>query len=191
MTLIDEAIVFATNAHAGACRKGKTRPYILHPLEAMVIAGGITEDSEVLAAAVLHDTVEDTGTSIEEIESLFGKRVAELVNAESEDKMKDLPAESTWKARKEATICHLAGLDRDAKIICLGDKLSNLREMSRDYAELGDELWQRFNQKDKAMHGWYNASIYRILKEELGDIPEIREYRGLLKSVFGDCETLV
>ena len=57
MKLLDDAINFATKAHAGVSRKGKTRPYILHPLEAMNIASTLTEDEEVLAAAVLHDTV--------------------------------------------------------------------------------------------------------------------------------------
>ena len=92
MKLLDDAINFATKAHAGVCRKGKTRPYILHPLEAMNIASTLTEDEEVLAAAVLHDTVEDTDVTKADIRAAFGSRVADLVAAESEDKREDLPA---------------------------------------------------------------------------------------------------
>ena len=184
MKLLDDAINFATKAHAGVSRKGKTRPYILHPLEAMNIASTLTEDEEVLAAAVLHDTVEDTDVTKADIKAAFGSRVADLVAAESEDKREDLPAESTWETRKQETIKALKTASRDIKIICLGDKLSNLRELSRDYAELGDALWERFNQKDKAMHCWYYSSLYEILKDEFGDVPVIHEYGNLLEKVF-------
>lgn len=107
-SLIDKAIIFAAKAHQGTTRKGKKRPYILHPLEAMTIVAGLTDDEEVIAAAVLHDTVEDTDTKPAEIASIFGDRVAELVMAESEDKMVDLPATASWEARKQATIDHLS-----------------------------------------------------------------------------------
>ena len=184
MKLLDDAINFATKAHAGVSRKGKTRPYILHPLEAMNIASTLTEDEEVLAAAVLHDTVEDTDVTKADIKAAFGSRVADLVAAESEDKREDLPAESTWETRKQETIKALKTASRDIKTICLGDKLSNLRELSRDYADLGDALWERFNQKDKAMHCWYYSSLCEILKDEFGDAPAIQEYGILLEKVF-------
>ena len=93
MTTIGKAIEFAIGAHGDATRKGKSRPYILHPLEAMNIAAGLTEDEEVLAAAVLHDVVEDTDVKGAEIREVFGDRVADLVMAESEDKMRHLPPE--------------------------------------------------------------------------------------------------
>ena len=93
MTKIRKAIEFAMDAHADATRKGKSRPYILHPLEAMNIAASLTEDEEVLAAAVLHDVVEDTDVKEAEIREVFGDRVADLVMAESEDKMRHLPPE--------------------------------------------------------------------------------------------------
>ena len=185
MTIIEKAIRFASQAHAGTTRKGKERPYILHPLEVMTIVAGLTEDEEVISAAVLHDTVEDTDVTPWDIRHSFGERVEQLVMAESEDKMKNLPPEVSWETRKQATIDHLWTLDRDAKLICLGDKLANIREMSRDYAEIGDALWERFNQKDKRKHAWYYSSICDVLELEFGDIREIREYRALLKHVFG------
>ncbi len=184
MTKIERAILYAVFAHAGTKRKGKERPYILHPIEVMTIVASMTENQDVIAAAVLHDTVEDTGITPKDIEREFGKKVRKLVMAESEDKMKDLPAEASWKARKQATIDHLRSLNRDAKRICLGDKLANIREISRDYAEIGDELWERFNQKDKSEHKWYYSSICDVLEEKFGSVPAIREYRELLQSVF-------
>ena len=79
--ILDKAIIFAVNAHRGQFRKGSDTPYILHPMEAAAIVGTMTADDEVLAAAVLHDTVEDTGTTIEQIREQFGERVAALVSA--------------------------------------------------------------------------------------------------------------
>jgi myo-inositol-1(or 4)-monophosphatase len=111
--------------------------------------------------------------------------VAKLVAGESEDKRADLPAEATWKIRKQETIDHLKTADRDTKLICLGDKLANIREMSRDYDKLQDKLWERFNQKNKALHAWYYRSVCDVLEAEFGSIPAIREYRTLLRAVFG------
>ena len=185
MTTIEKAILFAVNAHEGMTRKGKDRPYILHPVEVMTIVAGLTEDEAVIAAAVLHDTVEDTEVTREDIERAFGARIAALVAAESEDKREELPAEATWQIRKQETLAHLEKASRDVKLICLGDKLANIREIARDWAVLGDGLWQRFNQKDKAMHAWYYGSILRILEGEFGDVPAVTEYRALLRQVFG------
>lgn len=185
MTKVEQAIQFAVRAHAGAKRKGKSRPYILHPLEAMVIVASITEDEDVLAATVLHDTVEDTDTTKEDLLRLFGHRVASLVAAESENKREGQKAEDTWKTRKQETIDHLKTVDREAKLICLGDKLSNMREITRDYEQLGVGIWERFNQKDPNLHKWYYRSLFEVLKEEFPATSAIEEYGQLLEKVFG------
>ena len=182
---LEDAIKFAADAHAGVKRKGKNRAYILHPLEAMIIAASLTEDEEVLAAAVLHDTVEDTAVTKEQLEQTFGSRVANLVAAESENKREDTPAEETWELRKQETITHLRFASREAKLICLGDKLANLRELIRDDAQIGDALWKRFNQSDKRKHAWYYRSVFKILAEEFGQVPATEEYARLLDRLFG------
>ena len=86
MTKIENALLFATKAHAGKYRKGTDRPYIIHPIEVMSIVMHFTDDEDVLAAAVLHDTVEDASVTIQRIEKEFGPRVAELVASVTEDK---------------------------------------------------------------------------------------------------------
>ena len=186
MNKIEKAVLFATKAHAGTCRKGTDRPYILHPLEAMAIVMKFTDDQDVLAAAILHDTVEDTSVTIDRIEKEFGSRVAALVDSVTEDKRKDHPAETTWKERKQETISRLRNADRDTKLICLGDKLSNLRDMEWDYSDIGDDLWKRFNQKDKRLHEWYYREIYKILsKEKEFDVGyEMMEFQGYLDFIF-------
>ena len=82
--LLDRAIVFAVHAHAGTERRGKGFPYIVHPMEAVAIVATMTSDQELLAAAALHDTVEDTDTTVEQIRAAFGNRVAEIVAMESD-----------------------------------------------------------------------------------------------------------
>lgn len=181
--ILDRAIVFATEAHEGQYRKGTSIPYILHPLEAATIVGTMTTDNEVIAGAVLHDVVEDTDTTIDEIAELFGDRVAYLVDSESENKRENLSAESTWKVRKQETLDHLKTAPIDVKMITLGDKLSNIRAINRDYTALGDALWQRFNQKDKNEHYWYYQSIADCLFE-LSEYPVYKEYCDLVKRTF-------
>ena len=184
--LFEKAVVFAVEAHAGQKRKGKEKPYILHPLEVAAIVGTYSNDPEVLAAAVLHDTVEDTQRTIEDIRREFGSRVAYLVAGESENKREELPAESTWQVRKQETIDHLETAGKETKLICLGDKLANIREMAADHAAIGDKLWKRFNQKDPAMHGWYYGSVLKVLEKEFGKSSAIEEYAKLGYRVFGE-----
>jgi len=183
MTLLDKAIAFATERHSGMVRKGTDLPYIVHPLEAVSITAGITSNYEILAASVLHDIVEDTSTTIDEVQDLFGNRVASLVAAESEDKMPDVAPAKSWKIRKQATIDALQHASHEEKIIVLSDKLSNIRAIYRDYISIGDVVWERFNQKDKNMHEWYYRSIAQYLTE-FNDTLAYQEFCRLINEVF-------
>ena len=186
MDIFDKAIIFATKAHSGSFRKGTTTPYIVHPMEASAIVATMTDDKIILAAAVLHDVVEDTNYTINDIVKEFGEDVAHLVSAESEDKRDNLPSEATWKIRKQETLDHLKDkATKEEKMITLGDKLSNIRAMYRDYLEIGDELWDRFNQKDKSEHAWYHKSIAELLSD-LSDTSAYQEYVELVNKVFGE-----
>ena len=104
MELVSEAVAFAVKAHDGMRRKKSTAPYILHPMEAAGIVGTMTDDQSIIAAAALHDVVEDAGVSIEEVGEKFGERVKELVGSETEDKRADLPPTDTWRIRKEESL---------------------------------------------------------------------------------------
>jgi myo-inositol-1(or 4)-monophosphatase len=177
--MVESAAIFAEKAHEGAFRKGTKIPYITHPLEAAVIVSGLTTDREVIAAALLHDVVEDAGVTEEELRQRFGKRVAGLVMDASEDKSK------SWQERKGATLRFLETASRDARIVALGDKLSNLRCTARDYMLLGEEIWNRFNEKDKKKHALYYWGIADVC-EELREHPYYKEYVMLCRSVFGD-----
>ena len=186
MGLVDRAVAFAAMKHAGQCRKGTTIPYITHVVEALAIVAPLTEDEEVRAAAVLHDVLEDTQTAREEFVQYFGERVAALVASESEDKREDQPAEDTWATRKQETIKHLAGASLEAKIIALGDKLSNVRAMHRDYEVIGEKLWERFNEKDPVKQGMYYGSLANVFwrDEVIRKTAAYKEYVKLASELF-------
>ena len=181
--LLDRAIVFAVKAHAGTERRGKGFPYIVHPMEAMEIVATITPDQELLAAAALHDVVEDTDITADDIRRAFGDRVANLVVAESDVFVDGVSEEDSWHARKQAAIDRLAKAPHDAKIVAMGDKLSNMRAIARDYAVKGDALWQIFHAKDPKDHEWHYRGLAASLSE-LKDTFAYKEFVSLIDQVF-------
>lgn len=178
-SLLDRAIMFAVRAHAGTERRGKGFPYIVHPMEAVAITATITSDQEILAAAALHDTVEDTDVTIDQIRDEFGDRIARLVQIESVG-----DDEGTWHERKQKAIDLIANAPLDAKMVAMGDKLSNMRAIARDYHMQGDALWSLFHTSDPKDHEWH----YRGLAQALSDLKDtfaFQEFEFLINRVFG------
>ena len=185
MELVTKAAIFAVNAHDGMKRKTNKNPYILHPMEAASITGTMSESQELIAAALLHDVVEDAGITAKQIETEFGKRVAELVSSETENKRADLPADATWELRKQESIALLKSTsDIDVKKLYLSDKLSNMRSFYREWKLLGDDMWQKFNQKDKEKQEWYYRSIADATSE-LSNFEAWQEFTFLVEKIFG------
>ena len=181
--LLDRAIIFAVKAHSGTERRGKGYPYIVHPLEAVEIVATMTADQELLAAAALHDTVEDTDVTVEQIREEFGNRVASLVADESDEMPAGVSEEDSWHSRKQAAIDRLARASREAKMVALGDKLSNMRAIARDYAVQGDALWNLFHAKDPKDHEWHYRGLANSLRE-LEDTFAFQEFQQLINQVF-------
>ena len=180
---LDRAIIFAVKAHAGTERRGKGYPYIVHPLEAVEIVATMTKDQDLLAAAALHDTVEDTDVTEEQIRAEFGDRVAALVAAESDVMPEGVSEEDSWHARKQAAIDRLSQASHDAKMVALGDKLSNMRAIARDYAVQGDALWNLFHAKDPKDHEWHYRGLAGALQELDGTFA-YQEFVKLIDQVF-------
>ncbi|MBR7154915.1 MAG: bifunctional (p)ppGpp synthetase/guanosine-3',5'-bis(diphosphate) 3'-pyrophosphohydrolase [Paludibacteraceae bacterium] len=181
--LLDRAILFAVQAHHDTERRGKGFPYIVHPMEAVEIVATITSDQELLAAAALHDTIEDTEVTVDDIRREFGDRIAELVHAESDQFTEGVSEEDSWHDRKQAAIDRLAAASHDAKIVAMGDKLSNMRAIWRDYQVKGDALWSIFHAKDKASHEWHYRGLAASLSE-LKDTFAYQEFVRLIDEVF-------
>lgn len=131
------AIKFAADKHRFQKRKDKATPYINHPVEVMETLAGVgkVEDVEILAAAVLHDSIEDTETTVDELRTIFGDRVTFLVQEVSDDK--SLPKAERKKLQEE----HAPRLSAGAKQIKIADKVSNMRDMSDSPPP--DWNWQR------------------------------------------------
>ena len=183
--LLDRAIVFATKAHSGTLRKKDGIPYILHPMEVASIAGGITTDVEVLTAALLHDTVEDTNVTLDTIKSQFGDRVAALVASETEAKRRDRSPAETWMQRKMESLAALRNaVDPGVHVLWLSDKLANMRSFARQYEKEGDRMWKDYNQTDPAQQAWYYRTI-EALTSDLKDTNAWKELRALNARVFG------
>lgn len=181
--IVDHAIRFAIEAHEGVARKGTDLPYIVHPLEALAVVATITSDQELLAAAVLHDVVEDAGISIDDIRREFGPRVADIVDGETDREVPGLSHVGSWRQRKQAAVNRLAKASREVQIVALGDKLSNIRGMAHNLHQHGDQLWQRFNEKDPRQHAWYYHQLAESLSP-LGDTDAYKEFLALVAQVF-------
>ena len=182
--MINKAIEFATKAHEGQLRKGTKRPYIVHPVEVGDIVSTMTNDEEIISAAVLHDTIEDCEDVTREILAReFSERVASIVAQESEDKSR------TWMERKRATIEHIRTAPREVQMVGLADKLSNMRDINRDYPVCGEELWNRFRMKEKNTIGWYYKGLRESLREGFEQEEAFREYSYLVDKNFGIDES--
>jgi (p)ppGpp synthase/HD superfamily hydrolase len=165
--LIDAALAFAATAHQGQKRKGSAVPYIVHPVGVMLLLLQAGEtDPEVLAAALLHDTVEDVGVTRAELRERFGERVAAIVEGCSEPDKR-----LSWEARKQHTVAYLQTAPRAVQLVAVADKLNNLHSLMADYAEIGEALWKRFK-RGRAETAWYYHAVLDSLKVGgLGDHP--------------------
>lgn len=163
-----KAYAYAAKAHSGQYRKKTKIPYLTHIITTMNYAKELTEDTEVLQAAILHDTVEDTWVTLDDLHKMFGDRVAKLVEAETENKRRNKPAMETWEIRKRETIEHLKEASRDARIIVLADKTANLESIVKEQRHISGVVWDKFNQTDKSKQEWYFRSVRERLMDFCG-----------------------
>ena len=190
---LERAFFFAAKAHAGQMRKGSDIPYLIHLVRTWAYVQRLTDSSEEQAAALLHDVLEDTSVTLKELRDIFGAYIAALVEAESECKRAERPPAETWEIRKMETLNRLHRImqredGRPYLHIALGDKLANLFSMSFEYAQKGEQLCQKFNQKDKRMHAWYYGELGMIFGEYFTYGAEkllVQEYFQYYKEIFG------
>jgi len=175
-----KAIEFSACAHLGHFRKGSKVPYITHPFEvAKILSDAVDpETNEILiSAGLLHDTVEDTNTSLDTIREEFGEEVAALVASDSENK------QLSWEMRKQNTIDFLKNdATRDMQLLACADKLANLRSIKEDYGKIGDAVWEIFI-RGKEKQGWYYKGVVESLAT-LGDLPMYFELSHLTREIF-------
>jgi (p)ppGpp synthase/HD superfamily hydrolase len=156
-----EALSLTVRLHSAQARKGTRIPYLSHLLGVcgLVLGAGGSEDQAI--AALLHDAVEDQGglPTLERIRAAFGDVVAQMVADCSDSEQVPKPP---WRARKQAYLDHLQGASSATLLVVAADKLDNLRAILRDYRQLGDSLWARFDAASDQV--WYYGSVLEILE---------------------------
>ena len=182
MNIINQAIIFATKVHEGQFRKATTIPYITHPYAVGMILQKENYSEEVIAAGILHDTLEDTKTSFEELKGQFGLHIAKLVLAASEED-KTL----SWEERKQHTIDALPHADIEVIQVIVADKLHNLRSIRTDLEVYGEVIWERFN-RGKSYQSWYYKNIAKTLLPRKAECRLIHKLMEEVQAAFGTYE---
>lgn len=169
---------FAYEAHKGMKRKGKDTPFTYHLKLVNLYLESLTDDEEILAAGWLHDVIEDTPITLEELKKEFNRTVCRYVELETEDK--SLP----WKDRKLKQINELKENDSKVILIAFADKMANLTEMDNDYQLEKEKLWKRFNRGKDEQH-WYYLEFYKIFKEsKYFSQRQLVRYKDVLANLF-------
>jgi len=180
--LLHKAIRFATDAHAGQLRKGSDVPYIVHPLEVLRLLTDMNADENLQIAGVLHDVVEDTPVTIEQVEAEFGKEVARLVASHTEERGK------SWCEQKRATVEIVKKSDKPVQMLIMADKISNLKSMLYDYIDKGEELWMRFGSTKEMQAGHNNRLIAALspLRYDNDTAAHFNDMKNLFLDLYAD-----
>jgi len=173
----ESALRFAKECHKGQVRKGTTIPYITHCMEVARILHNHGYSEEIVIAGLLHDTVEDTEATLEDLRIGFGEEVSNLVKFVSEDKFPNL----TWSERKVRYIKMLSEAPEGSIAISAADKLHNITETLEQWLKLGDEVFLKFN-SGKEKQKWFYRSLTEIYSTR-GLFFENRALLGLSKSI--------
>lgn len=182
MSMITKATKFAKEAHKGQMRKMSKTPYVGHVLNVGKILKKYGYSEDVISAGILHDTIEDTPVTFEDIEKEFNINIAELVDSASETDKAD-----TWENRKKHTIKALKGASKESMAIIAADKLDNLSSIVKDMKSMGDKVWKVFK-APKDRQSWYYGSILEILESKLGKGGMIKELRKAYDILFSDIK---
>lgn len=160
-------IATASRAHDGHYRKGSGVPYISHPMAVMLIAASVTNDEDVLLAALFHDILEDVpeNYSRAEMEDEFGPRVATIVDGVT--KNSSLPS---WQERADAYLEQLSRGSAESIIVAAADKFHNLSQTLEDLDREGHSLWRRFRSTPSQQLWWY-TNVRNVIAERLPDMP--------------------
>jgi GTP pyrophosphokinase len=154
-----DALVYAAEIHESQRRKGTDVPYLAHLLAvaSLVLEDGGDEDEAI--AALLHDAIEDTNVTFDDLNARYGPKVAAIVQGCSDT---DVLPKPPWRERKDAYISHLAAAPPEVVRVSLADKVHNARSVLFDYRLMGEDLWARFN--PDADQAWYYRSLVDVFR---------------------------
>lgn len=187
---VSAALAFAARCHAGQWRKGRQAPYFVHLLDALGLVLFETADEELLCAVVLHDILEDTDCSAEELEKAFGRRVLQLVEFATEpDNRRDIPLQEkqrSWTGRKQHAIDICSKASEDELLVSIADKTANLCSLAVDLDLEGDAVWTRFNATSDQIC-WYYTSLLFAYRKVLQGRRILQLYEKQLQRIWPDA----
>lgn len=172
MTLIEKADQFAERAHKGQMRKGSHTPYIVHPRAVAGILAAHGFSDTVVAAALVHDTVEDTPVTLDEVRREFGDEVARLVEPVTHDDT------LSWEDKKQKYIDTVRVASDEVKAIATADKIHNAQSLLASYDTEGPVVWTHFN-RGREQKLWFEEAMLAML-QETWQHPLVEEYAKLV-----------
>ena len=177
MQKLDYAILFATKAHDGQRRKTDNVDMIFHPFTVGMLLQKEGADEDTVIAGILHDVVEDTKYTLDDIENIFGKNVRNIVEEVTEDKSLE------WKKRKEEAIEKVRNASIQGKMVECADKINNLESLYDLLQEKGAEVWKNFN-KPYSEQKWYYTEMYQAVVDNAENNQFFERYKKILNKVF-------
>ena len=182
LSMVEKAYKLARDAHKDQKRKSG-EPYIIHPLCVAIILAELELDKETIVAGILHDVVEDTKYTIEDIQNEFGEKVANLVMGASEpDKT------LSWEERKEHTIKETKTLPLANKLVIFADKINNLEDMMLKFERNGKKDFSAFKRGEEQQK-WYFTNVYEsIIYNEDANLPIFKRLKNAVDNVFDKAE---
>lgn len=173
---------FAINAHMGQVRKNEVdKPMIIHPIGVGELLESYGYDDNVVAAGYLHDVVEDTKYTLDDIRMIFGDDIASLVDVASE------PDKSlSWEERKKHTIENTKTLPFRQKLVICADKINNLEDIYLKFEKTGQRDFSAFNRGEEKQK-WYYTEVYKSLIEgENENLPIFVRLKNIIDKVYGE-----
>lgn len=156
-SLIERAIALALSAHAGQTRKEAPIPYIVHPVEVGLILSRHGFSDTVIASGIVHDVIEDTDVTDEELRRILGDDVADLVAPVTHDDT--LP----WEEKKKAYIESVRNAREEVKAISLADKIANAYSLIEAHKIQGQTIWKYFNSgREKKL--WFEGAMLEMFR---------------------------
>ena len=179
-TVTHKALQFAIKAHSGQVRKREPHlPMVIHPISVANILRDYGCDDNVIAAGYLHDVVEDTSYTLEDIRKEFGEDIEHLVEVATEpDKSLE------WEERKQHTIDTVKNLSAREKLVIMADKINNIEEIRDAMRKDGKKDFSIFKRGEKEQE-WYYRNIYKSLaNQEDENNPLLVKLKQAIEEVF-------
>lgn len=178
MNKVEKAIYFATKAHMGQKRKTENIDMIFHPMTVGFMLKDNNMKDECIIAGLLHDVIEDTKYTKQDVINEFGIEICNIVEEVSEDKsIKD------WKKRKTQAIEKIKKASFNGKMVECADKIHNLETLYEIYLKEGEKVWENFN-STKEEQKWYYTQMYNAVILNTNTNELIKRYKIILNKVF-------